>query len=82
MAIEIVDWPIENSGSFNSYVSLPEDILKAKNMVGLSQFRDSAVKARSGSAFRFLERPSTKGLLSSKLAYSPLIKHGVLEHGP
>ena len=27
MAIEIVDLPIENGGSFHSYVSLPEGIL-------------------------------------------------------
>ena len=30
MAIEIVDFPIKNGGSFHSYVSLPEGILEVK----------------------------------------------------
>ena len=28
MTIEIVDFPIENGGSFHSYVSLPEGMMK------------------------------------------------------
>jgi len=31
MAIDIVDFPIENGGSFHSYVKLPEGRFKHKN---------------------------------------------------
>ena len=38
MTIEIVDFPIENGGSFHSYVSLPEGTVPTTDVsVGLNQ---------------------------------------------
>ena len=33
MAIEIVDFPIKNGGSFHSYVSLPEGIMNLAEII-------------------------------------------------
>ena len=60
MAIEIVDFPIENGGSFHSYVSLPEGTLKSMVLFSTpwTSFADHEASGQAEHQFFMVDVPA------------------------